>query len=271
MGGIKPLNDREYAECFDAFKKVSTEWTAIEEWLAKEFMPSMASRESGSILGIGSGTGDFDLTLMHILLEKIPHITYVALDPNQEHNRIFSSRFAESGLPLDSFRIVPQPFGDDGLEGGFDLIHMTHCLYYIPDRKKAIARAYDLLSPGGILLIFHQTTMGINEIQRAYLKRVKGDEKEMFSSYDITKIFEDLGLKFSFDVLISDIDVTDCIKENETGRKILNFFLESDVDGLDESLRDEIVQTLKEISRFEDGRYFLFHPGGIFWIRKESL
>ncbi len=270
MGGIKPLNNREYAECFDAFKRVSTEWIAIEEWLAKEFMPFMSSRESGNVLGIGSGTGDFDLALMHILQEKIPHIAYVALDPNEEHNRIFYNRYAESGLQLSSFRIIPRPFGNDGLDGGFDLIHLTHCLYYIPDRKKAIERAYDLLSPGGILLIFHQTTMGINEIQRAYLRRVKGDEKEMFSSYDITRIFEELKLKFNFDVLISDVDVTDCIKENETGRKILNFFLESDLGGLDLSLRKEIVQTLKEICRFEDGRYFLFHPSGIFWIRKEA-
>ena len=169
---------------------------------------------------------------------------------------------------MKSFRIIPQPFGKDCLEEGFDLVHLTHCLYYIPDRKMAIRRAYELLNPGGFLLIFHQTTLGINEIQRAYMKLVKGDEKEMFSAHDIALVFEELGLKFNYDVLISDIDVTDCIKENETGRKILNFFLESNLDGIDSSLRKEIIQNMKEICRYENNRYFLFHPCGIFWIRK---
>lgn len=270
---VRPLTDREYAECFDAFKKVSSEWMAMGEWLEKEFIPSLAGRISVRVLSVGSGTGDFDLALMRMLLEKMPYISYVALDPNYEHNRIFSDRYQNCGLELNSFEIIPKPFGKDCLEGCFDLIHLTHCLYYIPDRKEAIQRAYELLSPGGVLLIFHQTTLGINEIQQAYMKLVKGDENEMFSAHDIALIFEGLGLNFNYEVLISDIDVTDCIKENENGRKILNFFLESDLEGIDQSLRREIIQKMKEICRYENGRYFLFHPCGIFWISKrpESL
>jgi SAM-dependent methyltransferase len=267
---VTPLTDREYAECFNAFKKVSTEWAAIKDWLSKEFMPLMAGAQSANVLGVGSGTGDFDLTLIRILLEKIHHISYVALDPNEEHNQIFLDRYKKSGLQLASFQIVPKPFEDDDLDGGFDLIHLTHCLYYIPDKKKAIQKAYDLLNPGGFLLIFHQTPLGINEIQRAYMKRIKGDEKEMFSTHDILIIFEELGLKFNFDVLISDIDVTDCIEDDEVGKKLLNFFLESNLEGLDPSLRKEIVHTLKETCQFREGRYHLFHPSGIFWIRKDA-
>jgi SAM-dependent methyltransferase len=268
MRVTRPLTDKEYAECFDAFKNVSSEWMAIGEWLEKEFIPCLAGRALARVLSVGSGTGDFDLTLMRMLLKKIPHISYIALDPNQEHNAIFSERYRDCGLELESFQIIPQPFGQERLDGGFDLIHLTHCLYYIPDRKTAIRRAYELLSPGGFLLIFHQTTLGINEIQRAYMRLVKGDEKEMFSAHDIALIFEDLGLNFNYDVLISDIDVTDCIKENETGRKILDFFLESDLEGIDRSLKEEIIQKMKEICRYENGRYFLFHPCGIFWTIK---
>jgi len=268
MCATRPLTDKEYAECFDAFKKVSSEWMAMDEWLEKELIPCLEGRPSARVLSVGSGTGDFDLTLMRMLLEKISQISYVALDPNQEHNAIFSQRYHDCGLELRSFQIIPQPFGQERLDGGFDLIHLTHCLYYIPDRRTAIRRAYELLNPGGFLLIFHQTTLGINEIQRAYMKLVKGDEKEMFSAHDIALIFEGLGLKFNYDVLVSDIDVTDCIDENETGRKILNFFLESNLDGIDSSLRKEIIQKMKEICRYENGREFFFHPCGIFWIKK---
>jgi len=271
MSPAEPLTDKEYADCFNAFKMVSTEWIAMDQWLTKEFLPLMAGRESAEVLSIGSGTGDFDLTLIRQLRMEIPHIYYMALDPNHEHNHVFSERYEESGLDLASFRIIPEPFGEIDFPGSFDLIHMTHCLYYIPDRKKAIQQAYNLLNPGGFLLIFHQTSLGINEIQRIYMKQVKDDDKEMFSAHDILRIFSELGLKFNFDILISDIDVTDCIAENENGRRILNFFLESNLDGLDRSRREEILRTLKSICRIEGGRYFLFHPCGIFWIRKMAI
>ncbi|NPV61602.1 MAG: class I SAM-dependent methyltransferase [Methanotrichaceae archaeon] len=271
MNLARPLTDKEYAECFDAFKQVSSEWMAMQDWLEKEFLPHLSESESSkalSVLSIGSGTGDFDLALMRILLEKIHQLSYVAVDPNPEHNRIFCQRYMNCGLKLDSFEVIPHPFGQDHLHGGFDLIHLTHCLYYIPDRRDSIARAYRMLNQGGFLLIFHQTTLGINEIQRAYLKLVKGDAKEMFSAHDISVIFDELGLRFNYDVLISDIDVTECIKDTEVGRKILNFFLESDQNGIDPSLKADIIATMKEICRHENGRYYLFHPCGIFWIRK---
>ncbi len=246
MCAIGQLTDKEYAECFNAFKRVSSEWMAMGEWLEKEFIPCLAGRPSARVLSVGSGTGDFDLALIRMLIEKISDISYVALDPNQEHNAIFSHCYQDGGLGLKSFQIVPLPFGQDSLKGSFDLIHLTHCLYYIPDRKAAIRRAYELLSSGGFLLVFHQTTLGINEIQRAYMKLMKGDETEMFSAHDIAILFE----------------------ENETGRKILNFFLEFNLDSIDQSLRNEIIQKMKEICRYENSRYFLFPPWGIFWIRK---
>ncbi len=264
----EPLTEIEYAVCFNAFKKASTEWMAIQGWLADDFIPSLAGKESAKILSIGSGTGDFDLTLMRMLLGKIPNISYIALDPNETHNRIFLDQYRASGLNLYQFQIIARPFCEDLLEGGFDIVHLTHCLYYIPDRKMAIRKSYEMLNPGGVLLIFHQTPLGINEIQRIYLKKVKGNDKELFSSYDIQLIMKELDLRFKFNILISDIDVTDCITGTETGRRILSFFLESNLEGLDRTQYNEIIQTMKEICWCKDGRYFLFHPSGIFWIKK---
>jgi len=266
----RPLSDREYAECFNVFRKISTEWGAMEEWLRENFLPCLHAGKSADILSVGSGTGDFDLALMRLVGEKVSRIAYTALDPNKEHNRIFRRNFRNSDIPGYSLKIIPMPFGRERLEGTFDIVHLTHCLYYIPDRKEAIRRAYELLNPGGSLLIFHQTALGINEIQRAVMRRVKGDEKEMFSSYDILKLFEELNIPYRFDILISDIDVTDCVKGNETGNRLLCFFLESHVEDLEDALREEIIRFIKDTCRRVDGRYLLFHPSGVFWIKKEG-
>lgn len=269
MNAARPLSDREYAECFNVFRRISTEWGAIEEWLREDFLPGLRAGDRADILSVGSGTGDFDLALMRLVGEKISRIAYTALDPNEQHDRIFLENFRKSGLSTHSLKILPMPFGGEKPEGTFDIIHMTHCLYYIPDRAGAVRLAYELLKPGGSLLIFHQTALGINEIQRAFMRRVKGNEKEMFSSYDILRIFENGKIPYRFDILISDIDVTDCVRGNETGDRLLSFFLESHIEDLDSALREEIVRFIKETCRRVDDRYLLFHPSGVFWIKKE--
>ncbi len=99
--------------------------------------------------------------------------------------------------------------------------------------------------------------------------RVKGDENDEFSSRDIINIFNELGVQFTFDIIISDLDVTDCIEGNQYGRLLLNFFMESNLDKIDEFMRKKIVATMKEISQQRQGRFYMFHPGGIFWVQKK--
>ena len=264
----RDLTDAEYAQCFDLFKTISTEWDAISNWLKYVCIPELGLKSSVDVLSVGSGTGDFDLTLIGLLEETCPHIMYTAVDPNTEHNRIFSDRVKNSGTSLDSFRIIPEPFQDDTVRGQFDLIHLTHCLYYIPERKIAIQSAYDMLKPGGSLLVFHQTALGVNEVQRLFMRRVKGDEKEMFSAHDLLEIIDTLHLPFKFDILISDLDVTDIVEDTPKGRQLMEFFLEANLKGCDDGLLSEIRSYVADNCRIADGRYYLFHPSSIFWIKK---
>lgn len=270
QGGARGLSDREYAECFNAFKQISSEWGALVDWFRASFLPTLPKHASLNVLSIGSGTGDFDMMLMRLLLDHGAELSYTAMDPNEEHNSIFRERLLRSDLQPSSFRIIPSPFTATEAEGSYDIIHLTHCLYYIDDRSQAIRRSYELLNPGGALLIFHQTPVGINELQRSFMREVKGNEREMFSSKDIMIVFEQLGIPCHFEVVVSDLDVTDCITGTDRGRLLLNFLLESDTACIDELLRRRIVATIKEISRRVGDRYLLFHPGGIFLARKPA-
>jgi len=266
----RDLTDAEYAQCFDLFKTISTEWDALSNWLKYVCIPELGLGRSIDVLSVGSGRGDFDLALIGLLEDSCSQIRYTAVDPNTEHNRIFSDRVQASGIVPDSFRIISEPFEPGAIDGYFDLIHLTHCLYYIPERRSAIQSAWDMLKPGGSLLIFHQTALGVNEIQRLFMERVKGDEKEMFSAHDLLEIIDRLHLPFKFDILISDLDVTDIVKDTPKGRQLLEFFLEAKLDGVDGMLLSEIRRYVADNSRVEDGRYYLFHPSSIFWVKKES-
>jgi SAM-dependent methyltransferase len=264
-----PLSDREYAECFDTFKQISTEWQSTQKWLIDDFLPRCAWTDPLNILSIGSGTGDFDLHLMKLILKRWRIKSYVAVDPNPDHNQIFITRFRESGLPVPNFKVHSRTFPMQDLDMKFDLIHMTHCLYYIPDRLKAIQSAMDILNNKGIMLIFHQTPLGINEIQKRFLKSAKGNKKEMYSSKDIHRLLESIPASFAFDIIDGLLDVTDLVAPPSIrGRRLLNFFLECRADLLPREFKEEVIDFINGLAFTENDRQVIFHPVGVFRVSR---
>jgi SAM-dependent methyltransferase len=265
------LSDREYAECFDTFKKISTEWQSTRKWLSDDFLPKRVWSDPLNILSVGSGTGDFDLQVMKLILKRWRIGSYIAVDPNPDHNQIFESRFRESNLPVANFEILSETFPVKQLDMTFDLVHMTHCLYYIPDRLKAIQAALNILDEQGLILVFHQTPLGINEIQRRFLKRAKGNESEMYSSKDIHRLLESLHATFNFDIIDGLLDVSDLVAlHSHRGKQLLNFFLECRVDLLPPEFKEEVVDFIKELAFSENNREVIFHPVGVFCISHSS-
>lgn len=263
------LNEREYAECFDAFKKISSEWLSMQHWLRDDFFPLHVWPSPLKILSIGSGDGDFDLELMKILMPHWGIDTYIAVDPNPHHNQIFESRFRESNLSVPNFEILSETFPVSQLDIKFDLVHMTHCLYYIPDRLKAIQAALGSLAERGLILVFHQTQLGINEIQRRFMKRAKGSENEIYSSRDIYRLLRSLKVSFDFVLLEGMLDVSDLFAlHSHRSDLLLNFFLECRADLLSSEFKKEVVSFIKKLAIAENGRQLIHHPVGVFCISR---
>jgi len=266
------LSDREYAECFDTFKQISTEWQSTRDWLSNDFLPRCQWAEPLNVLSIGSGAGEFDLQLMRLILQRWRIGAYIAVDPNPDHNRVFAEKFRESDLPVANFEILARTFPVRHLDRKFDLIHMTHCLYYMPDRLEAIQGALDILNRQGLILIFHQTPLGINEIQRRFLKRAKGDESEMYSSRDILQLLESQPVTFTFDIIDGILDVTDfTATPSPRGKQLLNFFLECRADLLPVEFRREVGDFIGELAFPDHGRQVIFHPVGVFCVSPTAV
>ena len=262
-----PLSERDYAECFDAFKKISTELESMQKWLNDDFLPTCSWQKPLNILSIGSGDGEFDIELMKLILKRWRIGSYTAVDPNPHHNQKFESRFHESNLNVSKLEIVPKAFPAMNLGKKFDLIHMTQCLYYIPDRVRAIQSALEFLNNNGLILIFHQTAQGINEIQRRFLRNVKGDENEMYSCNEIYGVLESLHVKFEFDTLEGRLDISDLLTpESDNGIQLLNFFLECRADLLPHDVKQEVIDFIKNLAFSENNRQYLFHPVGVFRV-----
>jgi len=266
-----PLSEREYAECFDAFKQISSEWQSMQKWLNDDFLPKCTWPDPLNILSIGSGDGEFDIALMKLILKRWRIGSYTAVDPNPHHNQLFELRFHESNLEVSRLEIVPEGFPNTHIGKKFDLIHMTQCLYYIPDRVRAIQAALDSLGDNGLMLIFHQTPQGINEIQRQFLKRVKGDENEMYSSNDIYGVLKSLHVKFDFETLDGLLDVSNLLTQDSYhGARLLNFFLECRADLLPHDVKQEVIDFIKNLAFSENNRQYLFHPVGVFRVSRSG-
>jgi SAM-dependent methyltransferase len=266
------LSEREYAECFDAFKKISSEWLSMQQWLNEDFLQRHVWSSPLKILSIGSGDGDFDLEFMKILMRRWRIETYIAIDPNPHHNQTFESRYRKSNLHVPNFEILPETFPVSHLNIKFDLVHMTHCLYYMPDRLRAIQAALGSLSENGLMLVFHQTQLGINEIQRHFLMRAKGSEYEMYSSRDIYRLLKSLHLSFDYEMLDGMLDVSEFFAlPSPRMNQLLNFFLECRADLLTTEFKNEVVSFIKNLAIVENGRQVILHPVGVFCISRSFI
>jgi len=264
-----PLSSEAYARCFASFKQISNEWEAMLRWLREELLERLSPQEPLRVLSVGSGTGDFDFRLLEVLRRKYTAIEYVTIEPNPLECRELEQRIVSHPESRVHFEVCPVTFEAFTTRKRFDLIHLTHCLYYIPDHERAIRACLELLTDHGRALIFQNTPKGINQIQHTFMKRVKGAEAEMFSSKEIERILRDLGITYQLDIIDSFLDVTPCFQAaSETGEDLWCFFLECDVRPLLPEIRGEIVNYLEGLCLEEGGCKLLYNPVAVFSLFK---
>jgi SAM-dependent methyltransferase len=260
-----PLSPEAYAHCFLTYRRHSTEWLATLKWCQEHLAPRLPRKSPFAALSVGAGNGDFDRRFVSILNSRVRNLEYVMVEPNEalcSKLRENMAGHADDGVRLE---INPLTFEDFVIRRPFDLVHFTHCLYYIPDRQGAIGHALQALGPDGRVLILHQTPWGISQVQQRFLKRIKGSDEEMLSSRDIQEILELSSIPYQLETVESHINVSECFRPGSAeGEALLSFFLESDVRGLDPALKQEVIEYLDELVYTKKDRRLLHHPVAVF-------
>jgi len=260
-----PLSLEAYAYCFSTFRKHSTEWLAMLRWTQERLLPRLPIKSSFSVLSVGAGNGDFDRRFAPMLHSRCKKLDYVMVEPNAAlWRRLRECLPGHTGEGV-RFEVDPLTFEEFDIRRTFDLVHFTHCLYYIPDRQAAIEHALKAIGPKGLVLIFHQTPWGIDQVQQRFLKRIKGSDQEMFTSREIQAILEGAGIPYLLEEEESHINVSECFRPGSAeGEALLSFFLESDIRHLDPSLKHEVLDYLDELTYPREDRRLLHHPVAIF-------
>lgn len=280
-----PLNDEFYAQSYELRKAASTMTVAAIEWfhrhvteLLKQHDLSSSQDNTFSVLSIGSGEGDVDLEIIRSLFPRLKpqwkQLQYVALEPNPIHRDRFLKRLDKERFDQSVEVSVRDEFFEPGRfesQQKYDLVLLTHVLYYFDNPYQAIRTALKQTKKGGRVVIIHQTAMGIPQIQREYMLEAKGNKNEMFVAEDIKDLLDTQSHQYQFYNVDARLDVTECLQCSETGVKIMSFCMECDLRQLQDSKFANILRAFKRLAQVEDrGQAFIREPIGVFVLQQDS-
>ena len=97
---------------------------------------------------MGAGNGDFDWSLLPILRQRAGSLDYLFVEPSQAMCRHLRQRMDREPLAGVGFALDQCTFETCFPRQSFDLVLLTQCLYYIPDRASAIGHALYVAGQG---------------------------------------------------------------------------------------------------------------------------
>lgn len=245
------LTDAQYAESFTAFRKSTNQRELMLAWFTRQLSELRLTSSELSVLSVGCGNGDFDLEIVPSLQSTGKEVHYAAVDPNQVMLNGFKERIDTSAPPRFHTTCFNCRFEEMQLSQSdrFDLIHFTHCLYFVDDRIGAIKRALSHLKDDGVVLILNSMVAGIQDIRLRYSKPALGKQFATFTGEELRDLLRSEHIEHEFEVLPGRTEITECfIPGSGTGELLLDFFLDCKTSFLPDELRSDVLRHMRKIS-----------------------
>lgn len=274
-----PLDPITYARLYALRKAASTQTAHTIRWLRRHATALVGPRRHASVLSIGTGEGDVDLALYAALRESGRSVRYTAVEPSAAQRALLRDNIARHGVGAD-VEIRPECFEDLHIDQTWDLVLICQSAYYFDSsRLGALLRAAQAcVSPGGSLVIVHQSHLGIPEIQAEHMVALKGNREAMLSGRDIAALLTgDRGLQFSpardHHTIPATLDVRGCLDPGSAaGIGIMSFCLECDLRALSAADLRPLRESFSRLAdRHQRGRGLLYEPVDVLWLRPLML
>ena len=268
-------------------KTASTMTHGTIDWFQRNLDPVLTQAQASlqnntlAVLSIGSGEGDIDLEIIKTLTPDSDNswgrLQYVALEPNPVHRDRFFNRLNHTALAdtidvdvrgdyFKPHQSLDQEQSPDHEQ--YDLVFLTHVLYYFDDPTQAIRQALAYTKPHGRLIIIHQSAMGIPQIQSEHMLEIKGDENELLTAEMIQDLLDQQGWPYQSHYIDAQLDVTPCLQQLETGIKIMAFCMECDLRQLPAYKFAKVLQAFWRIAEIDDdGKAFIQEPLGVLVVQ----
>ena len=216
---------------------VATSWLveSVRNWRA-----SSTSSRPYRILSIGCGDGDLDAQIL-AAVESVGSTSYVGCDVNADSLRVFTERVTAASIATD-VRLVHAPFGELSETDRFDLVLLSHSLYYFADPASVIVEALDRhCAPDGRAIVVHSGHDGVPAMSEVGLGTLPFTTAE-----EITNGLWERGVRPRIHRLATEMRLADEVLDSDVCRDLFGFLVEreslSDVE-----LRD-VVEAMKSRS-----------------------
>lgn len=259
------LSDERFDVTHEAF-----ECSSSQQQLVLRALKELISLHEGStgalrILSVGCGSGILDNQLISAIASSPEHFEYTGVDPNPVACRRFREDFEKLALPNVKLEVRTEAVESLNINNPFDIIQLTHALYYFKDPADTLGKLRRLLAPGGKLIIVQAPNEYLNQLSECFWSHHAG--QDIWFSECLEKYLIKQKIEFTCQRLYGEVDVTRCFNEGcPHGEKLLDFITQSDCRESDAEVRERCLHFLKKISRVDGERLKVEHPTDVFVV-----
>jgi SAM-dependent methyltransferase len=273
LGAVDPfpsLAAARYAECVECFEARSDQRRQMIAFVADQVVPTLPGDRAG-VLSIGCGSGAFDAPVLDAVAGRSAAVRYVGIDPNPVQCAAFAERLG--GAPREGITVEVRAgaFEATPIDEAFDLVHLTHCLYYLEAPGRAVGTALELVAPGGALLVFLAPNEALNALADACWARERQGRRAWFADDLDAFLRDELRLPFERHRIDASLDAGPCFEpDSPEGDRLLDFIVQAETTRFPATLSGAMRRYLAHIaSRDAEGRpRQLPHPVDAFLIRR---
>lgn len=234
------------------------------------FVPSTEDwgRSELKILSVGSGEGEVDRDwIAHLEKKGFAIRKYVAVEPLENHIAPLRAHL-ESELPADVIEIRQQRIEDLALDEKFDLIHAVHVVHWLQQPERVLADLSRSCSAGGKMIVILQSDRGVPRLYDRF-RDVKSRRDGTLTAEVLCEQLRDVNLRFSCDYVPAELDVTEIVAGNETGKDLLRFLMSNDLSSVDARRFRDMCSYVESIAVRRGDRFILEEPFAFIVITRD--
>ncbi|XP_071790298.1 histamine N-methyltransferase-like [Asterias amurensis] len=234
------FNDPEhYVKAFQVFASLSAKYKVLANWgdnnfsneVVKQLPFKLKENEELRVLGVGSGSGEVESKMLAMLLQKYPRITNRVVEPAVDqivqYKALVQSKGRElQGVNFDWRQQTLDQHREAATDGAkFHFINAVHSMYYAEDVDSSLMYLYDLLEPGGKLLII---TISDDSGTWRLWNHFTGYQDHLvhfISSADVRSSFDRRNIPYTQSHQKSRVEITKCLDETSVEGNLLVDFL----------------------------------------------
>ncbi len=216
----------------------------------KFLIENCSAKDERKILSVGTGSGEDVMGFLKHLKSQGTDFEFYYLDPSKLSFKEFNKKAEKFNLIENVSGVEFNKFESFETEKKFDTIIASHVFYYIEDWERSLKKTFEMLNSGGKAFIMMQSKDSDNfKFRNTFL------EKEHYGE-ELINAIRGLNLNYDIEKIISTLDVTDTISENNklslSGKQLLSFLLRTNYDNLEKDTKSKIIDYIFENSKIKN-------------------